>query len=129
MINKLVVDLSRKSSNYESNVNNNANIKGTDYNYLLFYSNLFFQEKCITSMIKSFYKPKYINFDNFILDLDAYQEIYGSLDLYKSNNIKNNTSNINEHIESNIFKALDDNNRRLDSDEKGDYIKLTEMLI
>ena len=49
----------------------------TSNNYKLFYSNQFTEGNAISIIIKTKDEPKYITNSNFLLDSDAFKEVFG----------------------------------------------------
>lgn len=119
-INSIISDLTSKRYDYINKGYNVANLKRMSYNYDLYFSNELIVGNATISMIKAYYKPKFINYNNFILDTDAFQETFGSLKLPEN-------SNINYNIDKN--KTNDDIRRRLSDDDNVDVGKLASDII
>ena len=81
-VNDVIIDSSSKSSYYEHNNYARYNILNT--NELFIYYRVGVQNKgVITKWISSNSQPKYINGNNFVLDMDAFNEIF---DIFNTNN-------------------------------------------
>ena len=112
-INSIKVDLISKKNDYINAGYTFVNLEGLSYNYLLYFSNNINEGNSLISMIKTYYKPKYINYYNFILDSDAFQETFGPFKLSQRSNINSNnnqTNNENKQSPNNDRRRLDNDN-------------------
>ena len=76
-------------------------------NYKLFYSNQFTEGNAISIIIKTKDEPKYITNSNFLLDSDAFKEVFGDIDFLdqiadalglKDDKKKNDENDVVDHI-------------------------------
>ena len=111
-INDLVADLTSKKNEYTKKGYDAIYLKKMTYNYNLYFSNNSILGNSSISMIKTFHKPTYINYDNFILDSDAFEETFGSLKLSQKG--KNILSTNNNQTNNEIIEFFNDNGRRLE---------------
>ena len=74
-INNIKTDLTFKKNDYLNNGYNYASLKKMSYNYHLYYSNDLILGNATISMVKAYYKPKYITYNNFILDSAAFKKL------------------------------------------------------
>ena len=118
-INDLVADLTSKKNEYTNKGYDAVNLKKMTYNYNLYSSNNLILGNSSISMIKTFHKPTYINYDNFILDSDAFEETFGSLKL--SQKSKNILSINNNQTNKEIMEFSNDNGRRLEDKDFKDF--------
>ena len=73
-INSLIADYDWKENELSYQWYYPVNLtSGLSYNYRFYYSNKYYSH-AIVNLMKTYYKPKYINFNNFYLDLDAIKE-------------------------------------------------------
>ena len=79
-INQLKVDHINKAS-YYSNDYDSVTLEEMTPNYQLYYSNKFDHGNIVTLIIKTKDEPKYITNKNFILDTEAFKEIFGDKEL------------------------------------------------
>ena len=114
-INKIKVDLISKESVYLSNNYENVrNIKNLSYNYQLYFSNQFIDGNCANILIKDNNEPKYITMNNFIIDQEAYKQIFGdyeilginSFDLFGTDSNKNNNNDNNKEETEDLIVGL-----------------------
>lgn len=75
-LNDLIADYSSRENTYLYYGYNTGEIESLTYNYKLYYSNKYTYENCTIMLVKSIYKPKFIDYDNFNLDNDAYKEVF-----------------------------------------------------
>lgn len=113
-INSIIADLTSKQNYYIDGGYNTAVLKKMSYNYYLYFSSDIFYGNATISLLKSYYKPRYINNYNFILDLDAFQETFESLKFTQKNDV-NDSETIGENIQSS-YNSL----RNLDNDQSVD---------
>ena len=76
-INRLKVDNIDKSNYYLSQNYGTVYLNNIPSNYQLFYSNSYEEGSVTTIILKTKDEPKYITKGNFILDSEAFKEIYG----------------------------------------------------
>ena len=75
-INKMKVDVIVREYSYLSQSYYNAPLNGTSDNYRLFCSNDFINRNSSVIIVKTKDEPKYKTYDNFIVDKDAYKEMF-----------------------------------------------------
>ena len=76
-VNKIKADHISKEPLYSSQNYNSISLNETSNNYKLFYSNQFTEGNAISIIIKTKDEPKYITNSNFLLDSDAFKEVFG----------------------------------------------------
>ena len=79
-INRLKVDHINKASIYSAQNYNSVSLSNLGDNNRLYYSNNFDEGNVATVIIKTKDEPKYMTSNNFILDTEAYKEIFGDQD-------------------------------------------------
>ena len=115
-INKMKVDNIAKQSYYLSSSYQTAPLSDMSHNYGFFYSNIYNEGKGKVIMIKTKEEPKYITYNNFVVDTEAYKEKFGDLDDIKfldevfnifddNNNDKNNDNNNNDSLDK-VIKII-----------------------
>ena len=75
-INKMKVDIIAREYNYLSQNYYTVPLKGISDNYRLFCSNDFIDGIGTVIIVKSKEEPKYITYDSFIVDIDAFKEMF-----------------------------------------------------
>jgi hypothetical protein len=110
-INKLKIDLNSKVIKYLDQGYKIGNLKNLSFIYNLYYSNNFINGTVFNILIKSEKKPQYINYNNFILDIDEMQRFFKYLKFNRKNNTKRRmqlseiiefTSQISELVDNSI---------------------------
>lgn len=108
-INSLIADYDWKENDLSLQGYFPVNItSGLSYNYRLYYSKEYYYSHSIVNLMKTYYKPKYINYNNFYLDLDAISEFFTSKIGDQSNSSNKNKDEVKKDDDGNE----DDNNRR-----------------
>ena len=109
-INSLIADYEWKESQLSFQRYTSINIStGLSYNYRLYYSKDYYNSKAIVNLIKTYYKPKFLNRNNFYFDLDAIKEIFGSFDEQKNDDSEDKDNEENKKDEK------DNGRRRIES--------------
>ena len=97
-INHLVADFSSYSNSYSNNGYQFAsNINYLSYNYYLYYSKTQSYGNAVIMLVKTINRPLYIDYNNFYLDVDAFNDVFTNLKM--------------------VNKYDSDNKRRIDSDD------------
>ena len=76
-INRLKVDHINKIDQYSSHNYNYVSLSNINDGNVLFYSNNYEEGKIVTIIIKTKDEPKYITNSNFLLDSEAYKDVFG----------------------------------------------------
>ena len=63
------------------------------YNYQFYYSNKSIDNNIVVSVLFSQNKPNYITISNFIIDIEAYEDIIGNLQSINEDNSKQKNNN------------------------------------
>ena len=82
-VNKMKVAHSTVASNYLNNGYETAPLNEISANYQFFYSNNFNEGNAVATIIKTKDEPKFIRVNNFVLDSELYEDIFGDEDLLK----------------------------------------------
>ena len=82
-VNKMKVAHSTVASNYLDNGYETAPLNELSANYQFFYSNNFNEGNAVATIIKTKDEPKFIRLNNFVLDSELYEDIFGDEDLLK----------------------------------------------
>ena len=93
-INDMIVDLSSKKSKYLALDYEIGELSNSLYNYRLYYTNKNINGNSSIILIRTEddeEKPKFITYDNIIIDTDALKEVFGNMKLNENNNSYSNT--------------------------------------
>ena len=82
-VNKMKVAHSTVAGNYLDNGYGTAPLNELSANYQFFYSNNFNEGNAVATIIKTKDEPKFIRLNNFVLDSELYEDIFGDEDLLK----------------------------------------------
>ena len=116
------VDNINKASFYSSQNYRSVSLSETSYNYKFFYSNQFTEGNAISIIIKTKDEPKYITSSNFILDSEAFKEVFGDqefldkiADIFglKDDEKENDDDEVDKIIK--IFQVIKDDVDEIDS--------------
>jgi hypothetical protein len=113
-INKMNVDNIAKQGLYIANSYQTAPLRKMSHNYAFFYSNRNTNGKGKVIIIKTKDEPQYINYNNFVVDTEAYKERFGDLDDIK-------------FLEE-VLNIFDDNNNNNNEDNLDKIIKIIQIL-
>ena len=87
-INNLVADYSSKSNSYLNDGYQIAsNMSYLSYNYYLYYSNTQSYGNAVIMLAKNINRPLYIDYYNFYLDIDAFNEVFKNIQIVKKDAI------------------------------------------
>ena len=121
-VNRMKVDNINKASFYSSQNYRSVSLSETSYNYKFFYSNQFTEGNAISIIIKTKDEPKYITSSNFILDSEAFKEVFGDqefldkiADIFglKDDEKENDDDEVDKIIK--IFQVIKDDVDEIDS--------------
>ena len=134
-VNKIKADHISKASLYSSQNYNSISLNEMSNNYKLFYSNQFTEGNAISIIIKTKDEPKYITNSNFLLDSDAFKEVFGDKEFLdkiadvlglKDDGKENDENDVVEHIIK-IFQVTEEIKDKADMALKGAKLLYTVL--
>ena len=134
-VNKIKADHISKASLYSSQNYNSISLNEMSNNYKLFYSNQFTEGNAISIIIKTKDEPKYITNSNFLLDSDAFKEVFGDKEFLDKiadalglidDKKKNDENDVVEHIIK-IFQVTEEIKDKADMALKGAKLLYTVL--
>ena len=116
--------------NYET-----APLSNVSKNYQFFYSNEFYDGNAVAVIIKTKDEPKFVSLNNFILDSETYEEIFGDEDFLKDiadflgiEEEDKNTKDENDVVDD-VIKIFQEVSELVDDSEAGLGLKGAKLLV
>ena len=117
-INKMKVDYYIKTEEYLNNGYSTTRLSNITDNFRFFYSNDFIEGNAVTIIIKDLDESKYITMNNFLIDLELFEDIFGSLKVLEDLDLSDILDDDNK----------DKNDNEKDNDDEDEEIKIVQLL-